>query len=150
MLGVPYDKGEQRQTRILHEKMALFSCEENKDSDEPVKKAAAEAEGGADSHSTAIAILGSFNWTRAASFNNYENCLSIQNEPEVIDAIKARFAFLEAEPHNAQQKRSCNTILNSFAAAESRKKVAADTSSLGKSETERGEEEDVIEDNDEK
>lgn len=80
VLGVPYNKSDSGQTRILHEKMALFSCEDNKDSEERVKKdSATEVEEGENYHSLPadIAILGSFNWTWAASNNNYENCLSI-------------------------------------------------------------------------
>jgi len=92
IIGNPYKKNvtghEYDKIRVLHEKFSVYSCEE--------ETAATSAE----DNPNAV-ILGSYNWTEAASETNYENCVKIQEEPDVIETFKARFekiSELESSP----------------------------------------------------
>jgi len=82
IIGNPYKKGvaghEYDKIRVLHEKFSIYTCEE--------ETAAISAE----DNPNAV-ILGSYNWTEAASETNYENCVKIQEEPGIIETFKARF-----------------------------------------------------------
>lgn len=77
IIGKSFQKGQPyNQTRVLHEKFSVYTCE--------------GAAGSGDGNPDTI-ILGSYNWTEAASEVNYENCIKIQDDPDSIDAFKARF-----------------------------------------------------------
>lgn len=76
-IGTLFDPKKYKDSRRLHEKFSLYTCEDGEEEE----------------NSDAV-IFGSYNWTKGASEINYDNCIKIQNEPHILERFKDRFNLI--------------------------------------------------------
>lgn len=75
-LGVPYEKG---RVQSLHHKFMIVDCPDLIDKTGPYKNMPYKE-----------VMLGSYNWSNGANYNNYEDCLYLR-DTEVVNKLDAHF-----------------------------------------------------------